>query len=66
MSYKVFFLGRHGQGWREYSISASHAYIDTKILTDNVAETKYGTQASTAMFPLRFCSWTYVHRRGTS
>ena len=41
-SYKVFFLGRHGQGFREYPLPRHADLLMHK--EDNVAELKYGTK----------------------
>lgn len=44
---KVFFFGRHGQGWREYLYFLLLVLLfrfKKKYLVDNVAEVKYGTK----------------------
>lgn len=66
VSYKVFWIGRHGQGIREYLVKF-HRELRTQSegITDNVAKLKYGAE-------VRICRLCHVscrlcaHRHGRS
>ena len=51
VSYKLFILGRHGEGYRKISFVRRRSI--THSVKDNVAEAKYGTQVTLLVAPGR-------------